>query len=72
MSKFRIAIIREDDEPVLLHPGSQGERDLVDAITQQIVSKGVGFFRTEARVRRLIAAGINDVLMQLKSEVQPT
>lgn len=71
MSKFRIAIVREDAEPVLLYPGSLGERDLVDAVTKQIVGKGVGFFRTEARVRQAITDGIAEVIHELKSEVYP-
>jgi hypothetical protein len=62
-SKFRIRIENvETGEAALLHPGAQGERDLVAAI----VAKGVGVFRTQAKVE----AAIREVLLELKSEVQ--
>lgn len=71
-SIFRISIVRDDEEPVLLHPGAKGERDLVDAITRQVVDKGVGFFRTEAHVRQAIVDGVSEILHALKSEVIPS
>lgn len=70
-SKFRIAIVTDDGDPVHLHPGGQGERDLVEALVQHIVGKGVGFFKTEAQVTKAITEGISEVIYQLKSEVVP-
>lgn len=64
MSAFLIRIARKDGAPVYLYPNGKGERDLVDAI----VAKGVGFLRTEAQVRK----AIEDVLLDLRSEVVPT
>lgn len=71
-SPFRICITHADGDVVYLRPGSTGERDLVAAITKHVVSKGVGFFRTQARVEEAIAQGVADALYALKSEVQPT
>lgn len=69
-SRFLLSIVREDGEPVLFYPGGKGERDLVDAITAQllksgvgvfdlapVVEKGVGIFRTHKHVVEAIASG---------------
>lgn len=71
-SPFRICIVRADGGPVHLHPGSHGERDLVETITQHVAAKGVGFFRTQARVEAAIAEGVAEAIHALKSEVQAT
>ncbi len=64
MSKFLISIIRPDGDKVYLHPGSQGERDLIKSIKE----KGVGFLKTESQV----ISAIEEVLTELKSEVRPS
>ena len=71
-SKFRVCIAREDGDPVYLVPGGLGERDLEEAIVNKILSKGVGFWRTESHVRKSIEAGLDEVLHELKAEVIPS
>jgi hypothetical protein len=71
MSQYRIAIVRADQGPVYLRPGSVGERDLMEAIANAAVARGVGLFRTETQVRAAIVEGTRDVLRALKSEVLP-
>ena len=53
---------------VRIPAGGLLERDLVHVCTEAIVSKGVGFFRTEAQVRRAIEQGITDAIRDLKRE----
>lgn len=53
---------------VRLPAGGRLERDLVEACTRAIVSKGVGFFRTEAHVRQAIAEGITEAIRALKQD----
>lgn len=71
-SKFRISITRLDGDPVHLVPGGHGERDLIAAILDAAIAKGVGLFRTEAHVRADLEAAVEEVLTNLKSEVRPT
>lgn len=70
-SKFRISITREDGQIAQLYPGSQGERDLVTAIVNATMAKGVGMFRSEEHVKRDLTEAIQEVLISLKREVQP-
>lgn len=42
--------------------GAGLKSDLVDAATEAIAQKGVGFFKTEAQVRAAITTGLADVL----------
>lgn len=69
-SRFLLSILREDGEPVLFYPGGRGERDLVDAITTEllksgvgvfdltpVIEKGVGLFRTHKHVISAIDSG---------------
>lgn len=70
MSRFRITITNtETGEQARLVPGSTGERDMITAVTDAVVRKGVGVFRTEAQVRKAIDAGLREVLKALKREV---
>lgn len=71
MSKYRILIVREDGKEVKIHPGGKGERDLVSAIVDTTIAKGVGFFRTEDHVKQDLTDAINEVLFELKAEVRP-
>lgn len=70
-SKYRLVIIREDGNPVFYMPGSKGERDMVNAIVEKVMSKGVGFFRTESHVRKDVVEAVNEVIHDLKAEVTP-
>lgn len=71
MSAFLLAVVRKDGHRVLLVPGGAGERELIQACADAIVSRGVGVFRTEAMVRAAIEAGMAEVLWAVKSEVVP-
>lgn len=70
-SKFRISVTSTEGSKVHLIPGGKGERDLVAAIVDATIAKGVGFMRTEAHVRADLTDAINEVLLELKSEVKP-
>lgn len=71
MSAFRLAIVREDGEPVKLKPGAEGERDFVEAICDQASARGIGLLRTEAQVKRRIAEAVAAVFKAVKGEVEP-
>jgi len=71
MSAFLVKIVRADGYDVILRPGGSGERDLIDDIVDRIMSKGVGFFRTEAHVKNDITEAVTEVLHELKSEIEP-
>lgn len=71
MSEYRIAIVHESGNAILLHPGSRGERDLVESVVAAAVAKDIGFLRTEAQVKKAIEDAFNEVLFNLKCEVCP-
>jgi hypothetical protein len=71
MSHYQISITRVDGKPVHLKPGSKGERDLVDAIVSATLAKGVGIFHSEDHVAQDLEDAIKEVLIDLKSEVEP-
>jgi len=71
MSQFLLSIERVDGDIVMLRPGSQGERDLVESIVDNVLSRSVGVFRTKVQVAEAVRAACNDVLMLAKSEVLP-
>lgn len=60
-----------DGKQVHLKPGAKGERDLVDAIVSATLAKGVGVLRSEDHVALDLTDAINEVLFDLKSEVEP-
>lgn len=70
-SKFLITITRHDGKEVHLRPGAHGERDLVKAIVDATLAKGVGLFRSKAHVKEDLEAALSEVLFELKSEVKP-
>lgn len=71
-SKYLVSIVGVDDSVIVrMRPGGTRERDLVTAVTEAAVAKGVGLFRTEAAVREAIRAAFDDVLMSLKADVRP-
>jgi hypothetical protein len=72
MSRFRISIVdTKTGQTASLVPGSTGERDFVASITEKVVRKGVGIFRTEAQVKAAIDAGVKEAIKELKREVDP-
>ena len=70
MSKYRIQIIRADQKPVDLIPGGHAERDLVKAIVDTVMEKGVGFWRTETHVKQAVEDAIQEVIRDLKADVK--
>ena len=71
-SAYLLQIVYADgSRPTQFLAGGQGERDIVDALTKAILSRKVGFLRTEAQVRRAIEAGIHEVFHGLKAEARP-
>jgi hypothetical protein len=72
MSRFRISIIdTETGQQALLVPGGSGERDLIQAATDDIVSRGVGYFKSEAAVRTAVEQGLRAAILAVKKEVRP-
>lgn len=65
---FLLQIVDRQGAVVRLPGGGRLERDLVDACTRVIVSKGVGVFRTEAHVREAIREGMTEAIRALKRE----
>lgn len=70
-SDYLVCIVRVDGRAVHLRPGGSRELDLVQAVADAAVEKGVGLLRTEAQVRARIVEAMTDVLHGLKSEVVP-
>lgn len=50
--------------------GGAIEKDLVKVLTDAIVAKRVGFFRTEAHVKAAIESGITDAIAAMKNETR--
>ena len=71
MSQFRVQIVRQDGAKVRFRPGSHEEHDLIAAVVSKAVSKGVGVFRTEAKVKQAITEAIREVLHDVKFAVLP-
>ena len=65
---LQIVDAREPHAVVRIPAGGPLERDLVQVCTDAIVSKGVGFFKTEGQVRRAIEAGMTEAILALKRE----
>ena len=71
MRLFLLQIVRAETGEVVRFPGGGPlERDLIDACTEAIVSRGVGMWRTEAHVREAIAAGMTEAIMSLKRDTR--
>lgn len=67
---FWLQIVDAQGKVVTLPGGGKLERDLIEACTERIVTKGVGLFRTEAQVRQAIREGIADAMRDLKLETK--
>lgn len=52
-------------------PGLEQERDLIAAIVSRVRARGVGVFRTEARVLEAVRDAIEQGVMDLKLQVKP-
>lgn len=70
MSKYRLTITRTDNMPVMLRPGSQAERDLVEEVLSRV--QGVGVLTTEATVREKIRGAIEETIRAFKHDVIPS
>lgn len=82
MSDYRISITRPDGKRVELHPGSHGERDLVDALVTKLAflnadrlcadlaGHGVGVFRSEARVLAALRAIVGDAQAETRHAIE--
>lgn len=70
MSKplFKLQLVYPDGTPLTFEAGSRFERDLVEEIVRKVMSKGVGFLKTEAHVRKDIEEGIKEAIWELKAE----
>lgn len=71
ISKYRIQILDTDTGEVVFStlPGMAVERQLVAEIVNRSVAKGVGFFRTEAKVSKAIHEAITELLLEMKKDV---
>ena len=65
---FLLQIVDRQGQVVRLPAGGQLERDFVEACTDAIVARGVGFWRTEAHVRDAITDGIAAAIRALKDD----
>jgi hypothetical protein len=63
---FLIQIIDRGDRVAILPGGGPLEANLIDLCTKQIMSKGVGLFKTEAAVEKAIRDGMAEALLSLK------
>lgn len=72
-SPYLIQIVyRQSPETVVrLEPGLQAEKDLVQALVDELDSRPVGVFHTRARVQAEVEAALDKVLMDLKRQVKP-
>lgn len=68
MTVFLLQIVKPDGSVVQLPAGGKLERDLIQVCTAAIVSKGVGFWKTESQVKAAIEAGIAEAIRDLKFE----
>lgn len=72
-SDFSLQIVNRHTGEVVTtwEPGSPVEATLIQRVADVAVSKGVGFWRTEATVRGALIAAWFQVLTELKSQIQP-
>jgi hypothetical protein len=67
MTLFLLQVVRNGStKAVQLPGGGKMEIDLIDACTEAIVRRKVGYFRSEAHVRQAIKAGITETIDNLK------
>lgn len=72
VSDFRLQVIHAaTGKPVLdpWHPGSAIETDLVDDLAARLKGKGIGYFKTEAKVLEGLRSAFVEMLYDLKRRV---
>lgn len=67
---FLLQIVDGHGVVVRLPGGTKLEQDLVGAFTEAIASRGVGYFKSEATVKRAIREGITETIRLLKAETR--
>lgn len=66
---FLLQVVHVPDNVVARIPGGGAlEADLVDLFTRFIMSKGVGFLRTEAHVEKDVRDAIKEAIFALKAQ----
>lgn len=65
---FFLQIVDKDGHIVTMPGGGRLEANLIEACTAAIVSKGVGFFKTEAQVKLAISKGLQEAISNLKRQ----
>jgi hypothetical protein len=63
---FLLQIVTPEGEHVRFRAGGLIEANLIEICTQQILSRGVGLFRTQAHVEQDIRAGLAAALYEFK------
>lgn len=66
--EFYLQIVDNEGVVATIPGGGRLEINLVDAVAQNIVAKGVGFLRTQAQVNQAIRDGFREVLEGLKRQ----
>jgi hypothetical protein len=64
--EFYLQIVDRDGVIAKFPGGGHLETQLIDDITHAVMSKGVGFFKTEAAVESALRDGMREVLRALK------
>lgn len=71
-SKYRLQIVDEGGRVVVAWPpGGTAEQDFVSAIVAAIQARGVGWFRSEARVLGAIRGAVEETILAAKQGVTP-
>ena len=67
---LRIVDVNDPETVVTLPAGGSLERELITVCTEAVVKRGVGLFRTEARVKQAIADGLTEAIRTLKRQTK--
>ncbi len=59
---FLLQIVDENGVVVHTRAGGKHEADLIELVVKSILPRGVGFFKTEAKVEQAIRDGIKDAI----------
>lgn len=65
---FILQIAYPNGDVVQLPAGGKLERDLIATCTESILQQPMGWWRTDAKIRTAVSAGIQAALMELKRE----
>lgn len=63
---FYLQIADENGAVVKTRYGGAHERLLIDSIVEKVISKGVGFFRSQADVEMKLRDAITEVISEIK------